>query len=195
MDGQGTRPSPSPCKEQMSWILFPADLASLKLHCTCFFNVSSMNNKSKTPSSSACRDFWRTTRAYPNPDLASLGRSIVTLPPSLWRPNMFLKGAEDNALRSVTEDFPRLVKHKGTHPVFVIKIVADSRIRLCPCTSRAAKTRYIPQGTRLKTTGIVMDRDSYILEAYSFHLPLDPEFSRGLRYQGIVSPSSIRRRT
>ena len=150
--------------------------------------------KQNTLSSTACRDFWRTSRAIPEPDLEVLGRSIVTLPPSQWRTNMFLKGAGDSALRSLTGDFPKVVKTKGSHPVFVGKVFAGSRIRLCPCTSRPAKTCYIPRGTRLETTDIVMDRDSYILEAYSFHLPLDPEFSRGLRYQGIVPQSSIRRR-
>lgn len=149
----------------------------------------------KDKARSALRDLWSPARPSRKLDLEVLGQSITRLPPDYWKENMVFKGARDTALRELTNDFQKVIKTPhSTHPVFVTKIVPGSKIRLCPCTSRPAPVRYIPRGTRLHTTGVVLDRDSYLLEGYHFHLPLDPEFSNGLRYLGMVPDSRICRR-
>ncbi|MCF8037985.1 MAG: hypothetical protein K9K79_01585 [Desulfohalobiaceae bacterium] len=152
--------------------------------------------RKKNQALSVLRELWSSDRQSRQLDLEVLGQSITRLPPDYWKENMFFKGARDTVLRELTNDFPKVVKNTAsTHPVFVTKIFPGIKIRLCPCTSRPSPVRYIPRGTRLETTGVVVDRDSYLLEDYYFNLPLDPEFSRGLNYQGTVPETSIRRRT
>jgi hypothetical protein len=129
--------------------------------------------------------------AAPQPrkfDLELLGAAVRQLPPVYWEPEMFFHGAADEALREQTGGFPAtLRKDQLTHPVFVLRTLPGLGHQVCPCSSKNfGVQRFIRGGCTLLYTHRQTDRDSYLVESYRFNLPLDPEFSRHLRFMGRV---------
>jgi hypothetical protein len=128
------------------------------------------------------------------PDLNILGDAIKNLPPDQWKNRMFFMGVPDMDLRQHTGGkFPATLRpDKDTHPVFVLRCRPTGHL-LCPCTSKRDRKRwYIARGCRLEMTGHIMDRDSFLVENFSFTLPLDSRFSRKLLFRGRVPESCIR---
>lgn len=127
---------------------------------------------------------------------ATLGSSIRRLAPALWTERMLLAGAPDRDLKELTATFPaRLRKDKTTHPLFVLRPIGSYGHKVCPCSSRDwnAKT-YIRRGCELEITGKITDRTSYLVETCAFNLPLNPEFTRRLRFLGRVPEACLEQR-
>lgn len=122
------------------------------------------------------------------PDLSCLGSGMKRLPPLYWEPQMFFQGALDLRLREATGVFPATLRpDRKTHPLFVLEAIDGLGHRVCPCSSRNwAARRYIRQGCVLEYTGRVTDRNSYLVEACTFNMPLDPEFWQPLLFMGLV---------
>ncbi len=131
--------------------------------------------------------------APPADPLNVLGSGVQRLPPAHWQENMLFFGAPDEDLLSKTGSFPaRLRKHARTHPVFVLRKLGHIGFTLCPCTSqRKAGARFIRKGCRLEIKATIMDRNSWLLEHYTFNLSHDPNFSRSLFFMGRVPPACI----
>ncbi len=134
-------------------------------------------------------------QALRRPDLSILGDAVKSLPPAQWRNRMFFMGVPDTDLRRHTDGgFPATLRpDKDTHPLFVLSARTTGPL-VCPCTSRrgSKRSRYIQKGCRLEMKGHVMDRDSYLVERYSFTLPLDGRFSRKLLFMGLVPDTCLR---
>ncbi|MFW6180014.1 MAG: hypothetical protein ACOC43_16780 [Desulfohalobiaceae bacterium] len=146
------------------------------------------------------KNIWKSTpERGSSTDLSLLeGCSILDLPVSKWEQNMLFSAAKDKWLLQQTGGaFPAaLRKDKSTHPIFVLQKLGNMGCRICPCTSRPNRGgRYIVQGCRLEITGRSTDRDSYILEQFSFNLPLNPAFKPKLPLMGKVPQTCIRDKT
>lgn len=127
------------------------------------------------------------------PDLSILGESISSLPPSLWEDRMLFSGAPDIDLRSITSSFPATMrKDKTTHPLFVLKSYTTGNF-VCPCSTKGKveKQRYIRQGCKMAKKDFEIDKNSFLVEACSFTLPMDKRFSGKLRFMGVVPTSCI----
>jgi hypothetical protein len=128
------------------------------------------------------------------PDLSILGNSVKNLPPTQWQSRMFFAGVADTDLRQQTADqFPATLRpDMDTHPVFVLQRLSAGNL-LCPCTSKGRKhrQRYIAKGCCLEMTGRVMDRDSFLVEQFTFTIPFDHSFSRKLFFQGQVPAGAL----
>lgn len=134
----------------------------------------------------------------PPMDFSILGNSIITLPRKNWSKNMFFMGIDDDELRGVTGDrFPAtLRKDKTTHPIFILQAYSTGNI-ICPCSSmgnKRSRGRYIEKGCRLKKSNHEMDADSFLIEQFSFTLPLDVRFSKKLTFKGVVPETCIKGR-
>lgn len=106
---------------------------------------------------------------------------------------MLFFGVPDTNLRSLTGSFPAtLRKDKTTHPIFVLKSHASGNF-VCPCSTKgtAEKQRYIRQGCKMTKKNHAMDRNSFLIEACSFTLPMDKRFSGKLLFMGVVPAGCI----
>jgi hypothetical protein len=131
------------------------------------------------------------------PDLSVLGSSIKMVPPQLWKPRMIFAGALDVNLKKATGAFPATFrKDHTTHPVFVLKNLAVASHQVCPCSSKGnpRQQRYVPRGCRLEMTDKKMDRDSFLVEKYSFILPGDSALVKNLFFLGRVPPGALKGR-
>jgi len=129
-------------------------------------------------------------------DLGILGGAIRRLPPACWQPGMLFSGAPDRGLKDLTGEFPATFRSdKVSHPIFVLKTLSHLGHKVCPCSSRRRGTaRFIRKGCVLEITGIVTDRDTYLVEGCAFNLPMDPAFSEHLRFRGLVPNTCMERR-
>lgn len=124
----------------------------------------------------------------PQPDLSVLSGCIRRLPPSQWQERMLFAGAPDRSLREQTGSFPATFRSAtSTHPIFVLRLLAAGHL-VCPCSSSGSKhrQRYIRQNCRLELSGRITDRDSFLVEQYSFTMPLDDRLARHLMFRGLV---------
>ena len=124
----------------------------------------------------------------PQPDLSVLSGCIRKLPPSQWQERMFFTGAPDRSLREKTGSFPASFRtEKHTHPLFVLRPHSSGHL-VCPCSSRGSRyrQRYIRKNCRLELSGKITDRDSFLVEQYSFTLPNDSRLARQLLFMGRV---------
>lgn len=123
-----------------------------------------------------------------------LGEAVQNIGAALWEPGMFFKGAADNDLKELTRVFPRELNRHSTHPIYILNRNANLGHVLCPCTSKQQKNAdYIVQGCKLRYTGHVMDRNSYLLKWLEFRLPRNSSAFEGLYYMGIVPEECITR--
>jgi len=146
-----------------------------------------LNINNKSPYERLRSSLWcEPKRPAANPLLA-LGASIKTLPLSYWEPAMLFAGAKDLELRKITGFFPATMKgKKSTHPIFSLKSLGNFGIQVCPCTSRRHKGRFIKKSCNLEVTNNTTDRDSYLLEEYSFPISVQTPMESRLRFLGIV---------
>lgn len=121
------------------------------------------------------------------------GRADEPVPAYRWQPRMLFGNAPDRTLRKLTGTFPASFHpHRSSHPIFVLEPLASLAHRVCPCSSKNfGVRRFIRRGCRLGYTNRITARDTYLVEACSFNIPLDPSFSRHLRFQGLVPSGCI----
>lgn len=121
------------------------------------------------------------------PDLSILGNSIKKLSPEQWQERMLFAGVSDVDLKEWTEGFPATFrKTELTHPVFILCCRASGHF-VCPCSSKGRRNlRYIRKGCRLEMKNKLTDRDSFLIEHFSFTLPLDSRFRRSPIFIGKV---------
>lgn len=128
-------------------------------------------------------------------DLSVLGDSILSIPPTQWRENMFFAGAPDIELKQLSGNFPATFrKDKDTHPLFVIESMQMGNY-VCPCTTKGnpRTRRYIKTGCQLLGGRREMtENTSFLVEDCAFTLPADKRFSRKLIYVGCVPAQCIR---
>lgn len=138
----------------------------------------------KNTSTSADAELLRQVR---RPDLSVLGDAVKKLPVVQWQERMFFAGIDDCDLKSWTGGFPgTLRKEYGTHPLFVLRCHSSGHL-VCPCTSKGrSRQRYIKKGCRLEMAEDFMDRKSYLVEYFSFTMPLDSRFIRKPIFVGRV---------
>jgi hypothetical protein len=144
----------------------------------------------------AAIDIWAASKAppsRPSVDLTALGGAITRLPPRWWRERMFFHGARDLDLRVVTGKFPATFrKDRHTHPIFVLKVLGDLGHKVCPCSSKNwGASRFIRKGCLLEVTGREQERNSYLVEWFTFNLPSDPAFTEGLLFMGLVPETCL----
>jgi hypothetical protein len=112
------------------------------------------------------------------------------LPLSFWRDNFRFAGARDDTLQEVTEGrFPVKIEDGKTHPLHTLeKLPGAVGFTVCPCSSKkpfgVKRYRYIKVGCELLHTGVVIDRNSYLVEGATFNIPAS--MARELRFQGEV---------
>ncbi len=131
-----------------------------------------------------------------NPDLKILEGAVFTsrLPVSLWSENMLFHGAKDLWLRQMTGCFPAgLHKNSNTHPVFLLSAISNIGFKFCPCSSKFNTGKYIVRGCILDMTGRKTDKTSYILEKYSFNLPVNPQNRPDIRFLGKVPEQCLKK--
>lgn len=123
----------------------------------------------------------------------ALGRGLRNFPPTYWEERMLFAGASDRDLLEQTSFFPDRLRHpSGTHPIFVLNVWNPSAVEVCPCSTKGRMAvRFIRQGCRLDITEKIMDRRSYLIEAFRFLLPQDPSFWKPLRFWGKVPESCL----
>jgi len=126
------------------------------------------------------------------PDLNVLGNSIKNLPPMQWQERMFFAGVSDFDLKGWTGGFPATFRKKQiTHPIFVLRCRTSGHL-VCPCTSRGMKKlRYIRKDCKLEMKDTFTDRNSFLLERFSFTLPLDSRFRIKPVFKGKVPACCI----
>ncbi|ROQ92069.1 hypothetical protein [Desulfosoma caldarium] len=122
-----------------------------------------------------------------------LGEAVRKVPPSYWEERMMFGGASDRELLRQTSFFPERRRHSlGTHPIYVLRITGSDGIEVCPCSTKGRMAvRFIRQGCRLEGTGKVLNRRSYLIEAFRFLLPQDPAFWKPLRFWGKVPETCL----
>ncbi len=126
------------------------------------------------------------------PDLSVLGNTIKKLPPMQWQERMLFAGVSDLDLKEWTRGFPATIR-KGhiTHPIFVLCLRASGHL-VCPCSSKGRKKlRYIKKDCNLEMKGKITDRNSFLIEYFSFTLPLDSRFRINPIFMGKVPDSCI----
>jgi hypothetical protein len=120
--------------------------------------------------------------------------ATVNLPLKFWRPRFYFTGAPDETLHELSGgEFPAAktparFSYK-THPILALKSLPDTvGFKVSPCSSqkpyRMGRFRYIRGGCRLRFTGHVMDRDSFIIDTVRFNIP--PSVAYRLRFFGEV---------
>ncbi|MEJ5347606.1 MAG: hypothetical protein WHS46_02810 [Desulfosoma sp.] len=122
-----------------------------------------------------------------------LGAALRRLSPMYWEERMLFGGASDRELLKQTFFFPERQRHPfGTHPIFVLRITHPMAVEVCPCSTKGRMAaRFIRQGCTLEITGKVMDRRSYLIEAFRFPLPSDPAFWKPLSFWGKVPETCL----
>lgn len=125
-------------------------------------------------------------------NLQKLGSGIKYLPPAQWETRMFFSSAADTKLKSLTGGaFPFICK--GTHPIFVLKVIGNLGHEVCPCTSHPFKKkgRFIKKGCQFEYTENTNNRNSYLIDDFCFQLPADTEFRHKLKFRGRVPENCI----
>ncbi len=96
-------------------------------------------------------------------------------------------GALDTKLKIATGEFPATIRrnHK-THPIFVLKSIHGTSHQVCPCSSKGSRSRqrYIPKGCKLEMRETVTERDSFLVEKYSFILPENLALAKEMFFLG-----------
>lgn len=123
--------------------------------------------------------------------MAVLAGAVTKMPVRFWDENMLFSGVENTWWRLKTLDFPATNFASGTHPLFVLQKNGNLGYRICPCSSKGGKSRYIKNGCILLQTGERMDRNSFLVERFAFSLPLTATISPQPRFLGKVPPSCI----
>ncbi len=138
------------------------------------------------------KDIWQHYAPGSLPDLNSLGEAITYIGIRFRQKGMLFKGAKDKALRSITREFPRIIR--TSHPILVLDTGPDLYHRVCPCTSKFSNMsrRYIKAECKLEITGRVSDRTTFILDCYAFNLPIKQEWIGKLRFMGLVPNKCIK---
>lgn len=121
--------------------------------------------------------------------------------PENWEENSLFFGCKDSNLRIVTQGlFPIIgkVKTLGTHPIFLLKRISNIAFDFCPNSTQsynASTSRCIPKGTRLLHSVRLKetDKNSYILEKYTFKLVPNNIVVGPDNFRGIVPEDAIQR--
>jgi hypothetical protein len=112
------------------------------------------------------------------------------LPLRFWRVNFRFSGARDEVLHEVTEGrFPARLEEKKSHPLHALRMLPGGvGFAVCPCSSKrpfgVKSCRFVRIGCQLLHTGVVIDRDSYLVETATFNIPA--AMARELPFQGEV---------
>lgn len=122
-----------------------------------------------------------------------LGSGVRRIPPTYWKEGMVFGGASDRELLRQTAFFPERRRHSSSsHPIYVLDVIESEGIQVCPCSSKGRMAvRSIRPGCCLELTGKVVDRRSYLIEAFRFMLPQDPAFWKSLLFWGKVPESCL----
>lgn len=119
--------------------------------------------------------------------------------PEMWRENTLFIRCKDVTLSEITKGrFPGLsnkkpLQEKNTHPAFLLKCMGNLCFKFCPCTSKRGKYRYISKGTKLlySSSNRSTDKDSFILERFSFNVVEKNTVVGPDNYFGVVPESAI----
>ena len=120
------------------------------------------------------------------------------LPMTCWREGWVLREIEDGVWLTITAEthpFPRRLRpdHWG-HPGYVLEEVGNYALRLCPCTSLRQSGQRIPRGAVLQPTGVVTDRDTYLVEGSAAVISRDgAPFPQYPRFLGMFPPENLKR--
>ena len=124
--------------------------------------------------------------------------------PNNWDDNWLFTDCKDSNLRIVTQGlFPRIGKEKAptpknTHPVFLLNRIPNLGYNSCPCSSQEYNSRapFIPKGTQLahSVSGRATDKNSYILESYTFKIVANNIVVSSENFIGIVPEGTIQGR-
>lgn len=112
------------------------------------------------------------------------------VPLAFWRQGWVLRQIEDVHWKEITKDspepFPRNLRsdRKG-HPAYVLQEIGNYALKICPCSSQHQSCLRIPKGAILKPTGLLMSKDSYIIERSAVTLPRSSRFPRIPEFLGI----------
>ncbi len=98
-------------------------------------------------------------------------------PVCFWETYMIFTGVRNIWWRNETNEFPSTNIEEGTHPLFVLGKNSNLSLKKFPCLSYKQITRYVKKGCHLEHTGHITDKNSYIIERFSFSLPVSATFS------------------
>ncbi|MBQ7179002.1 MAG: hypothetical protein IJS08_16410 [Victivallales bacterium] len=120
------------------------------------------------------------------------GQNNTDLPREYWERGCLFKNFANLEWRRLTGIFPATMIGK-THPLYVIEASALHEV-VCPCSSKnfyGKGTEYIPRGSVLEYTGVVMDKNSFVLR--NFACPLAPEerFEASPHFLGSFPPEKL----
>lgn len=145
----------------------------------------------RAPSSSLCP---RETR-----NIDALLVRDARLPMTCWREGWVLREIEDGVWLTITAEthpFPRCLRpnHRG-HPGYVLEEIGNYALRICPCSSLPQSGPLIPWGAVLQPTGVINDRDTYLVEGSAVVLSRDgaPFQQHPPRFLGIFPPEKLQR--
>lgn len=128
---------------------------------------------------------------------SDLGAVLVMgarLPLRYWKERMLFRGLQDQMTSQLTGGLFPAKLASGAHPAFSLQELPDrAGFRVCPCSSRkpfhTKRYRYIKEGSCLRYTGHITDRNSYLIENVPFNIP--PAVARTLRFMGEVPEECI----
>ncbi len=118
------------------------------------------------------------------------------LPPVFWGTGWVLRQIEDTCWLTITAEaqpFPRRLRpdHTG-HPAYVLEEIGNYALRICPCTSLPQPGPRIPRGAVLQPTGVVCDRDSFLVTGSTSVISrASAIFSRIPAFLGIFPPEKL----
>lgn len=112
------------------------------------------------------------------------GESISRIPVQMWERHMMLMGVSNEWWSTKTGMFPARSK-SGGHPLFVLGR-STTGFRVCPCSSKGTRGKFIRKGCTLQKTGKVTDRNSYVLERFAFNIPKMMRFKKTPSLAGVV---------
>lgn len=120
-----------------------------------------------------------------------LGGVINKMPVRFWEENMLFAEVQNTWWRLKTRTFPATHYTSGSHPLFVLKKEGNQSFQICPCSSKGNRSRYIRKGCTLLQTRKVTDQNSFLVEKFSYRLPISVTFSVQPKFLGQVPEKCI----
>ena len=77
------------------------------------------------------------------------------------------------------------------HPLYVLRELGNFHMELCPMTTRCSKMPYIPEGSVLEVTGVVQEKNSYVLTRYTIKLGRNARFPKPPSFKGVWQPEKL----